>query len=477
MADDAPQGDSGNVWLDSILLDTRWAGGPPGGPTVIDVHIAGRDGQEDVEQEVDGEVYAVTATPPDPAEVRAMRAAMAAFEAVCAVDFRAAPSQRDADLVWASVTDEGAFGDLGWADFPGSARSAATGEALSVVAVNYQGYGQGRGPDALRPGGDDFVTFIHELGHAVGLAHPHDDGGGSTVMPGVDADEGDVGDVLMNQGVFTMMSYNSGWPGGPGGLGPSRAWGYEGGPMALDVAALQFIYGANPSTGAGDDTYRLPGSNGVGTSYSCIWDAGGSDRVVGTGRADVIDLRAASLDYAPGGGGWVSHARGVNGGFTIAHRAAIEDAAGGAGDDAVRGNGGANRLAGGAGDDRLWGGGGDDRLLGGAGKDRLHGGGGRDDFVFKAAADSVGAGRDVVADFARGRDALDLAALDARAGVAGGQAFVLDAGGAFSQGEVRQRRSGDDLFVAANLDGDGDAELSILLLDVAGRLGASDFVL
>ena len=56
-------------------------------------------------------------------------------------------------------------------------------------------------------------------------------------------------------------------------------YGYQGTPMAFDIAAIQYLYGANTSYNTGDNTYFLPTSNTSGTFYSCIWDAGGFDTI------------------------------------------------------------------------------------------------------------------------------------------------------------------------------------------------------
>nr|WP_241749134.1 DUF4214 domain-containing protein [Pseudoroseomonas aerophila] len=120
----------------------------------------------------------------------------------------------------------------------------------------------------------------------------------------------------------------------------------------------------------GDDTYLLPDVNASGTFYACIWDAGGTDTLAYAGTRDTtIDLRPASLEYAVGGGGYMSHALGVFGGFTIAHGVVIENATGGAGNDTLTGNDVDNHLQGGAGNDVLMGFGGNNRLDGGVGID------------------------------------------------------------------------------------------------------------
>ena len=164
------------------------------------------------------------------------------------------------------------------------------------------------------------VTPLHEFGHALGLAHPHDNGGGSTIWPGVTGPFDSYGDNNLNQGIFTVMSYNDGWDGVQNPFGNGlRTYGFVGGPSAFDIAAVQYLYGPNTSYHSGDNTYTLPGSNGPGTYWTCIWDTGGVDQIVYAGSLDVtIDLRAATIDNSPTGGGIPTYASGIYGGFTIA---------------------------------------------------------------------------------------------------------------------------------------------------------------
>lgn len=230
----------------------------------------------------------------------------------------------------------------------------------------------------LQQGGFSFVTLIHEFGHGHGLAHPHDNGGRSGVMNGVVSEGAGVadyttGDFGLNQGVFTMMSYEDGWQSSPYGNAPTDVgYGYLGGLMAFDIAAIQDKYGVNEDWATGDDTYELKDVNAAGTYYSAIWDAGGNDRIVYNGARDAtIDLRAATLRYEAGGGGNVSYATGIYGGFTIANSVVIENARGGSGNDTITGNAAANVLEGGAGNDVIDGGAGIDTLLGGDGADTL----------------------------------------------------------------------------------------------------------
>ena len=45
-------------------------------------------------------------------------------------------------------------------------------------------------PASLLPGGFSYGVILHEFGHAHGIAHPHDTGGGSEIMLGVTAATG-----------------------------------------------------------------------------------------------------------------------------------------------------------------------------------------------------------------------------------------------------------------------------------------------
>jgi Ca2+-binding RTX toxin-like protein len=222
----------------------------------------------------------------------------------------------------------------------------------------------------LQPGGLGYSVIIHEAGHALGLAHPHLDGEDVQVMQGVTAIFDSYGFFELNQQIFTVMSYNDGWPLGPDGVGPSVEYGFASTPMALDIARLQALYGADANRNSGNTTYTLAANN-THPFYAAIWDTGGTDTIAFSGTANaVINLNAATLLSAVGGGGYVSYARGIYGGFTIANGVVIENAQGGAGNDVLTGNGVANQLNGGSGNDTLYGGGGD-TLLGGDGDDRL----------------------------------------------------------------------------------------------------------
>ncbi|MBB4040212.1 serralysin [Microvirga flocculans] len=258
-------------------------------------------------------------------------------------------------------------------------------------------------------GGDGLNTVIHELGHGMGLAHPHDGGDreDGTTFPGV-TDSSPTGTYGLNQGIWTVMSYNSGWD----RTGYDLAYGNQGGLGAFDIAALQALYGKNLTTATGNDVYTLPSFSlytGI-QGWFCIWDAGGQDTIsaVKAVSSVEIDLRAATLsDNDPNAGGFVSREAGVAGGFTIANGVTIENAHGGSYNDRLYGNSVANMLKGNGGADTLLGNSGNDVLWGGSGNDRLYGGSGSDVFVFNTKTSKT-SNVDRIYDFNPQYDAIQL---------------------------------------------------------------------
>ena len=275
------------------------------------------------------------------------------------------------------------------------------------------------GDDAFVPGAFTYSLFLHEFSHGLGLEHPHSDFMNTEGIPGV-FNHFDLGDFQLNQSIYTVMSYNEGYVTHPGGaLHWSSNYGHAATPMALDIAILQGLYGANTTYGAGNDIYELDGTNGTGSYYSAIWDTGGFDTIANnTGGTSIIDLRPATLQVEVGGGGYVSHVGGVYGGYTVAHDVVIEQALGGSSTDTITGN---------AADNTLIGNGGSDFLTDTLGNDTLNGGNGNDTLIVGTGLNTLlgGDGSDLLlggnqADVLNGGDGSDILRGDLIGSLTGG---------------------------------------------------------
>lgn len=133
----------------------------------------------------------------------------------------------------------------------------------------------------------------------------------------------------------------------------------------------------------------------------------------------------------------------------------------------LTGNGAANALNGGAGNDTL---------SGGAGKDSLTGGLGNDIFDFNALSESgpTSASWDVINDFARGSDRIDLSTLDANTATAANDAFTSVIGSTAAFGVAGQLKFvGGVLY--GNTDADSTAEFAIQLVGITS-LTTADLV-
>ncbi|WP_165937517.1 CAP domain-containing protein [Antarcticimicrobium sediminis] len=205
----------------------------------------------------------------------------------------------------------------------------------------------------------------------------------------------------------------------------------------------------------------------------------GSNLLMGTSSADILQGFAGD-DVLRGLGG-ADTLEGGNGADTIYGGTGNDALLGGGGADLVKGKNGDDTLYGDAGQDVLKGGSGQDTLDGGTEKDKLTGGANEDVFLFTDASHSAQrADRDVIVDFDRAQDIIDLSAIDANTTRSGDQGFTFIGTDAFSgtAGELRYRSLASDTKreIQGDIDGDGTADFFILVKG-AFTLAADDFLL
>jgi len=178
------------------------------------------------------------------------------------------------------------------------------------------------------------------------------------------------------------------------------------------------------------------------------------NRIVGSGGSDhIFGMDGNDLVQGVNGDDWISGGNGD------------DDLRGDVGNDTIFGDAGADKLIGGAGADVLIGGAGDDLLEGGEGADVLTGGDGSDAFQFRQEA--LGAG-DVITDFGVGADRIVLRPVDAVVSTSSDDAFRFIGNQAFHHiaGELRYEVQGSNLLLLGDTNGDGYADLTILLQGV-----------
>ncbi len=288
--------------------------------------------------------------------------------------------------------------------------SAAAGfaiEGFTNIRIDYAGSGSGSGtirvanssdagtayayyPSGSSTGGDSFFgtdardpsaagnyswsTMLHEMGHSLGLKHGHVSGLAGPLPYEIDSNE------------YSLMTYRSSI-GGTTSYATNETWGSPQTFMMYDIAALQYMYGADFTTNSGNTTYTWspttgqtfingsvainPGANRI---FATIWDGGGIDTYNLSNyttnllidltpgghsvfsNAQLANLNVFDTQYARGN---IFNALQYNGDA----RSLIENANGGSGNDTLIGNIANNVLNGGAGSDTLIGGAGNDTYI------------------------------------------------------------------------------------------------------------------
>jgi len=253
------------------------------------------------------------------------------------------------------------FQYLGWLTSPESESTAditVTFENFSTLGLSENIAGFARFPGTVNegtvklnlestvlekfvPGQSGYHTVIHEIGHALGLSHPHD--GGPWNWPSFS----DLGISALDSMYTTVMSYEP----------PVYSWSYGWAttPMIWDAYALQAMYGMETQTRSGDQVYYLLDDN----TANAIWDSGGNDTISAEQsiNANVIDLRQGYFS------GYSSDVTGIT------FNTLIENAIGSSQSDTIIGNNLDNIILGKSGNDVIFGEDGNDSIDGGEGRD------------------------------------------------------------------------------------------------------------
>jgi len=333
---------SGNNSVDSLLIGFSWTG--------------------NVGQPATNITYAFTGSP-DQTFKNDMNYAIQQWENVANVHLVNVTGTSQASNADVTLVEDNSLlsqGELG-VTYPTFVGTQLYQAEVHVLPVNMD-------PDSANQSGDDIMTMIHELGHALGLKHPENYGGDADgLLPYLPNATGNNDYTVM---AYTYGNYAT-------EANPAQT------PMQYDIEAMQYLYGANTSYNSGNTTYNITGALTTQTT----WDGGGINTLNTTSFTGNISLNLKQ--------GAVSVVGQSN--YFVAWGTHIQDAITGPGNDTVIANNGGMGVGGqfgdsittGAGNDSLQGNAGNDTIISGSGNSIIHGGQGANSLVGGAGNDTI----------------------------------------------------------------------------------------
>jgi hypothetical protein len=339
-----------------------------------------------------------------PAQRVAARAALATWDDLINIKFVETSNILDADIRFGNTDTGGAqayaylpFGNV-FNDPVGSGDFSNVGDVGGDIWVDYT---VGSNFFPLKDSFYSVLTLIHEAGHALGLSHPGDyDALNDSNGDGIPDPISYANDAFFAQDSlqYTVMSYFDAYETGAQHIDwKLMNFAYAATPLVHDIAAIQAIYGADPTTRTGDTVYGFNSTadrdafdfNINTRPIVSIYDAGGKDTLdfsgwntnsiinlnggafsSGGGVQDFLTLAEINANRAALGLAPRSQAaydfyiqnfiipQGLTNGLfhdniSIAYGTVIENAIGGGGDDLIIANQVANILNGGGGSDTV----------------------------------------------------------------------------------------------------------------------------